>query len=146
MRMVIMLSYLTTALGVEYKPGDPAPRPGDEYFDDAELGRLIDVGAAREFTEADAAALAAKGPTVEEYVAAGYLAVKYPPAGYESRSTAEEIAAASAAQIAGVKAMKVEELKAFAARHGIAFAADVTKKEDMQAAIELGLDPLKPAA
>lgn len=98
MRMVIMLSYLTTALGVEYKPGDPAPRPGDETLDDAELARLVEVGGAREFTEADAKALASKGPTVAEYVAAGYPAETYPPSGYESRSTPEEIAAAIEAQ------------------------------------------------
>ncbi|MCA1490084.1 hypothetical protein I6F11_04020 [Ensifer sp. NBAIM29] len=45
-------------------------------------------------------ALRSDGPTVEEYVAAGYLAVKYPPNGYASRSTAEEIEAAIAAQSA----------------------------------------------
>lgn len=38
------------------------------------------------------------GPTVSEYVAAGYLARDYPPEGYVSRSTPEEIAAAIAAQ------------------------------------------------
>lgn len=38
------------------------------------------------------------GPTVAEYVERGYLAVNYPPEGYASRSTAEEIAAAIAAQ------------------------------------------------
>ncbi|EZP57435.1 hypothetical protein [Sphingomonas sp. RIT328] len=34
------------------------------------------------------------GPTVGEYVAAGYPAKNYPPAGYASRSTGEEIAEA----------------------------------------------------
>lgn len=38
------------------------------------------------------------GPTVEEYIAAGYQALNYPPNGYASRSTAEEIEAAIAAQ------------------------------------------------
>lgn len=38
------------------------------------------------------------GPTVEEYVAAGYVARSYPPSGYASRSTDEEIATAIAAQ------------------------------------------------
>ncbi len=38
------------------------------------------------------------GPTVAEYVAAGYLASNYPPQGYASRSTADEIAEAVAAQ------------------------------------------------
>ncbi|MGA0564165.1 hypothetical protein ACO2RV_17100 [Ancylobacter sp. VNQ12] len=42
--------------------------------------------------------LRADGPTVAEYVAAGYLASAYPPDGYASRSTDEEIAAAVAAQ------------------------------------------------
>lgn len=39
-----------------------------------------------------------EGPTVQEYVAAGYFARNYPPIGYESRSTQEEIDAAIAAQ------------------------------------------------
>jgi len=38
------------------------------------------------------------GPTVAEWVAAGYSASSYPPTGYQSRSTPEEIAAAVAAQ------------------------------------------------
>lgn len=43
-------------------------------------------------------ALRTDGPTVAEYVAAGYQAVNYPPQGYASRSTPEEIAAAVKAQ------------------------------------------------
>ncbi|WP_143523902.1 hypothetical protein [Rhizobium rhizosphaerae] len=39
-------------------------------------------------------ALRTDGPTVAEYVAAGYRAANYPPSGYASRSTAEEIAKA----------------------------------------------------
>ena len=141
---VIMLAYLTTAAGIEYKPGDPAPRPGDESLDVAELDRLVEIGGARDVTEVDMKALAALqaslGPTVEEYVAAGYLAKNYPPAGYDSRSSAEQIAAAAAAQLASVKAMKVDDLKAFATQHGIAFAADA-KKEDLQTAVEAALSP-----
>lgn len=38
------------------------------------------------------------GPTVAEFVAAGYPAINYPPRGYASRSTEDEIAAAIAAQ------------------------------------------------
>ena len=41
----------------------------------------------------DANGLRTDGPTVAEYVAAGYLATNYPPHGYASRSTSEEIAA-----------------------------------------------------
>lgn len=51
-------------------------------------------------------ALREDGPTVAEYVQAGYLASNYPPAGYAARSTAEEIAEAIAAQVgsAGIDA------------------------------------------
>jgi len=38
------------------------------------------------------------GPTVAQYVAAGYLASNYPPAGYASKSTSDEIAAAVEAE------------------------------------------------
>lgn len=38
------------------------------------------------------------GPTVAEFVAAGYAASLYPPKGYASRSTDAEIAAAIAAE------------------------------------------------
>lgn len=41
------------------------------------------------------------GPTVAEYVTAGYSAANYPPAGYASRSTADEIAEAIKQQEAG---------------------------------------------
>lgn len=45
-----------------------------------------------------------QGPTVEEYVAAGYRAENYPPQGYEARSTKDEINAAIAAQKAADEA------------------------------------------
>ncbi|ARO24749.1 hypothetical protein TAL182_CH03003 [Rhizobium sp. TAL182] len=48
--------------------------------------------------KSETVALREDGPTVEEYVAAGYLAANYPPSGYASRSTPDEIAAAIAAQ------------------------------------------------
>lgn len=44
------------------------------------------------------------GPTVAEYVAAGYRADNYPPQGYASRSTDEEIQAAIDAQEAEANA------------------------------------------
>lgn len=47
-----------------------------------------------------------EGPTIEEFVAAGYRAENYPPQGYESRSTPEEIAAAIEAQKAADEAAK----------------------------------------
>ncbi|MER9471084.1 hypothetical protein [Mesorhizobium sp. M0520] len=44
------------------------------------------------------------GPTVTEYVTAGYSASQYPPHGYASRSTAEEIVEAAKAEAAKAKA------------------------------------------
>lgn len=52
------------------------------------------------------------GPTVEEYVAAGYRAENYPPQGFESRSTPDEIAAAIEAQKAADEAAKKNKTKA----------------------------------
>lgn len=51
-----------------------------------------------ELMEKVADTLRTDGPTVEEFVAAGYRAENYPPQGYESRSTAGEIASAIQAQ------------------------------------------------
>ncbi|TIM07606.1 hypothetical protein [Mesorhizobium sp.] len=53
-------------------------------------------------------ALRDDGPTIAEYMAAGYPASNYPPEGYASRSTPEEIAEA-------VKAAKADEKAAKAA-------------------------------
>ncbi|MCR5859721.1 hypothetical protein [Mesorhizobium sp. J428] len=46
----------------------------------------------------DETPLKTDGPTVEEYVAAGYSAKSYPPKGYASRSSDEDIAAAIKAE------------------------------------------------
>lgn len=46
----------------------------------------------------DESGLRTDGPTVQEYVDHGFLASGYPPKGYASRSTPEEVAAAIAAQ------------------------------------------------
>lgn len=64
-------------------------------------------------------ALLGGGPTVAEWVAAGYQVSGYPPAGYESRSSAEEVAAALAEQ-AG-HGMTVEQARADLAARGIEF-------------------------
>jgi hypothetical protein len=89
---------------------------------------------------ADENGLRTDGPTVAEFVAAGYQASDYPPAGYASRSTDEEIAEELKAQ--KLKAdessetdplkMKVDELKAWLTSKNIAFPADA-KKDDLQA-------------
>lgn len=104
---VVMLAYHTPAEGAELRPGDM------HEFDDVEGARQIKIGGARVATaeeiaavlksaEAavprDAAGLRTDGPTIAEFVAAGYKAADYPPAGYASRSTEDEIAAALAAE------------------------------------------------
>ncbi|HEV2155409.1 hypothetical protein [Bradyrhizobium sp.] len=58
------------------------------------------------------------GPTVSEWVAAGYAADAYPPTGYASKSTQEEIDAAIAQQEAARKALS-EKLGEPAADEGV---------------------------
>ncbi len=78
------------------------------------------------------------GPTVDEFIAAGYKASNYPPDGYASRSTAEEIAAALEAEKGAPETdplkMKVPELKEWLTGKGIAF-EPTAKKEDLQALV-----------
>lgn len=78
------------------------------------------------------------GPTVAEYVAAGYQASAYPPEGYASRSTADEISAAVTAQATPPETdplkMLVPDLKAWLTAKGIEFDASA-KKEDLQALV-----------
>lgn len=57
-------------------------------------GYISDLGA----SSGGGADLRDDGPTVAEYVSAGYLASNYPPRGYASRSSSEEIEAAIKAQ------------------------------------------------
>lgn len=86
-------------------------------FKASDLVDLITIGAARKPTDDElrlyemshskaAEALRDDGPTVAEYVGAGYQAVNYPPSGYASRSTPEEIADAAAVQAGSVKSGK----------------------------------------
>lgn len=78
------------------------------------------------------------GPTVAEYIAAGYKASNYPPQGYASRSTAEEIEEAlkleQEAPETDPQKMKVPELKEWLTGKGIDFDASA-KKEDLQALV-----------
>jgi hypothetical protein len=93
-------------------------------------------------TGADENGLRTDGPTVAEYVEAGYQAGNYPPTGYASRSTAEEIDAAIAAQKPKADTntetdplkMKVDDLKAWLTAKNITFDASA-KKEDLQALV-----------
>lgn len=73
-------------------------------------GQIARAGSLVEMSESEAKDLLRRGkaelateytgPTVSEFVAAGYQATDYPPHGYASRSTEEEIQAAIAAQAA----------------------------------------------
>lgn len=79
------------------------------------------------------------GPTVGEFIAAGYQATGYPPEGYASRSSQEEIDAAIAAQRGGgaetdPRKMNVPELKEWLTAKGIGFDTSA-KKPDLQALI-----------
>lgn len=78
------------------------------------------------------------GPTIAEFVAAGYKASSYPPEGYASRSTDDEVAEArkleqEAPETDPLK-MKVPDLKDWLTGKGIEFDA-TAKKEDLQALV-----------
>ncbi len=73
-------------------------RAGYKNIPAAEYDPAIHVLFDRETGKAAEPNLRSDGPTVGEYVASGYLASNYPPSGYVSRSTPEEIAAAIAEQ------------------------------------------------
>ncbi|WP_050439947.1 MULTISPECIES: hypothetical protein [Pseudomonas putida group] len=76
------------------------------------------------------ASLLQDGPTVGEYVEAGYPASTYPPKGYASRSTQDEVAAAIAAQAPSEdKALKVDELREALTAKGILFDPKALKPE-----------------
>ncbi|KQQ81947.1 hypothetical protein [Aureimonas sp. Leaf324] len=77
------------------KPLDGEPAGVEREFDHAEFEMLKGFGAVREIGDES---LRSDGPTVEEYVAAGYQATGYPPSGYASLSSEGEIAAAIATQ------------------------------------------------
>lgn len=93
-------------------------------------------------TDGKVPALREDGPTIAEFVVAGYQASAYPPVGYASRSTQEEIDAAVGAQgllkDSDVETdplkMKVPELKEWLTAKGIAFDA-TAKKEDLLALV-----------
>ncbi len=79
------------------------------------------------------------GPTVAEFVEAGYLAANYPPEGYASRSPQEEIDAAIELQKGAENEtdplkMTVPKLKEWLTANGIEFAADA-KKPALQAMV-----------
>lgn len=79
------------------KPLDGDPEGSEREFDQGDFETLKKLGAVRAVA-ADHTGLRTDGPTVAEFVTAGYRAENYPPQGYASRSSAEEIADAIAAQ------------------------------------------------
>lgn len=80
---------------------------GQREAEERDVAHLVKNGVLRPAI-GDAETLGEDGPTVAEYVTAGYQAANYPPRGYAPRSTPEEIAAAVAAQEAEAKA-KLEQ-------------------------------------
>lgn len=89
-------------------------------------------------TDGNTKSLRDDGPTIAEFIAAGYKAGNYPPEGYASRSSAEEIAEALKAEQVEPETdplkMKVPELKEWLTEKGIAF-DPTAKKEDLQALV-----------
>lgn len=83
------------------KPLDGEPEGTPRELSQADFERLEAKGAVRLASDGDG--LRQDGPTVADYVAAGYKASSYPPHGYVSRSTPEEIAVAVAAEKAADK-------------------------------------------
>lgn len=96
------------------------------------------LGVASYPSQLDANGLKLDGPTIAEFVAAGYLAVNYPPEGYVSRSTQEEIDAAIEAQReTDPLKMKVPDLKVWLTSKGIEFDPSANK-EALQALVPKG--------
>ena len=86
------------------------------------------LGVASYPNQLDANGLKLDGPTIAEFVAAGYPAVNYPPEGYASRSSQEEIdAAIEVDKETDPLKMKVPDLKAWLTVKGIEFDPSANK-------------------
>lgn len=86
------------------------------------------LGVASYPNQLDANGLKLDGPTIAEFVAAGYPAVNYPPEGYASRSSHEEIdAAIEVEKETDPLKMKVPDLKAWLTAKGIEFDPSANK-------------------
>ncbi|ATN93598.1 HeH/LEM domain protein [Pseudomonas phage VW-6S] len=93
------------------------------------------LGVASYLNQLDANGLKLDGPTIAEFVAGGYLALNYPPEGYASRSSQEEIDAAIDAQKeTDPLKMKIPDLKAWLVGKGIEFDPSANK-EALQALV-----------
>lgn len=105
---------------------------------EGEAKDLLRRGKAELATERDNPTLRTDGPTVGEFVAAGYRAENYPPQGYASRSNDDEIQAAidaqnAAAAAAAAAALAQAEAEAKARDEA---AAKAKAEEDAHAAAE----------
>jgi hypothetical protein len=83
-------------------------RPGDER----DFGSMAEGLKKAGLIEDLGGGLREDGPTISEYVSAGYPATGYPPQGYASRSTAKEIAAAVKAEAKAKAEAEAESVKA----------------------------------
>ena len=97
------------------------------------------LGVAEYLDRQNSSGLREDGPTVAEFMEAGYLAVNYPPQGFVSRSSQEEIDEAIELQKGAENEtdplkMTVPKLKEWLTAHGIEFAADA-KKPALQALV-----------
>lgn len=97
------------------------------------------LGVAEYLDRQSASGLRDDGPTVAEWVEAGYLAANYPPDGYASRSSQEEIDAAielqkDAENETDPLKMTVPKLKEWLTANNIAFEASM-KKPELQALV-----------
>lgn len=137
--MKVIAEFVDIRNGKRYLPGDGAKI--DPPLDDDQVHRLTKAECLAEGEEAAAGGLRQDGPTIGEFIAAGYKASSYPPHGYAARSTAEEIAAAVEAEAPGaaIDGMTVVEPRQYAEQRGIDL-GDATKKADIIAAINLAVE------
>ena len=111
------------------------PAGEQEVSERCALVAVEHLGVASYLNQLDANGLKLDGPTIAEFLAAGYLAVNYPPEGYASRSSQEEIDAAIEAQKeTDPLKMKVPDLKAWLTGKGIEF-DPTANKEALQALV-----------
>lgn len=111
------------------------PAGEQEVSERCALVAVEHLGVASYPNQLDANGLKLDGPTIAEFLAAGYLAVNYPPKGYASRSSQEEIDAAIEDQKeTDPLKMKVPDLKVWLTGKGIEFDPS-TNKEALQALV-----------
>ena len=104
------------------------PAGEQEVSERCALVAVEHLGVASYPNQLDANGLKLDGPTIAEFVAAGYPAVNYPPEGYASRSSQEEIdAAIEAEKETDPLKMKVPDLKAWLTAKGVEFDPSANK-------------------